>query len=90
MRVITRAVDHATAHIGVDRHPEILHLHFAKCGGGHGHRGELEIVRNGRADKAAFQTNFAGRDHDPKSQLLIGVRAVIKSRMTSLHDKIRM
>src|ERR1700730_10417613 len=65
VRVITRAVDHATAHIGVDRHPEIFHLHFAKCGGGHGHRGELEIVRNGRADKAAFQTDFAGRDHDP-------------------------
>jgi len=74
VRVITRAVDHATAHIGVDRHPEILHLHFAKCGGGHGHRGELEIVRNGRADKAAFQTDFAGRDHDPKSQLLIRKR----------------
>jgi len=55
VRVITCAVDHATAHIGVDRHPEILHLHFAKCGGGHGHRGELEIVRSGRADEAAFR-----------------------------------
>jgi hypothetical protein len=36
--------------------------------------GELEIVRNGRADNAAFQTYFAGRDHDPKSQLLIRKR----------------
>jgi hypothetical protein len=53
-----RAVDHATAHIGVDRHPEILHLHFAKCGGGHGYRCEFEIVRNGRADNTAFQTDF--------------------------------
>src|SRR5436309_4388452 len=81
VRVITRAIDHATAHVGVDRHPEILHLHFAKRGGGHGHRGELEIIRTGRADKAFFQTDFAGRDHDRGSRLLIRQRRSRRHRI---------
>ena len=52
-------IGHVTPHIGVDRHPQILHLHLPKCGGRHQHCGELEIIRNWRANKAAFQTNFA-------------------------------
>src|SRR5882762_2440179 len=71
VRVITRAVDHATAHIRVDRHPEILHLHFAKCGGGHGYRCEFEIVRNGRADNTAFQTDFTRCGHGRELLLFV-------------------
>ena len=63
-RDIARAIDHAAAHIRIDRHPQVLHLDFAGRGIWHRHGGQLEIFGTRHAGRAGFQTDFARRDHD--------------------------
>jgi len=55
VRVITRAIDHATAHVGVDRHPEILHLNFICRRVRYRHRDELEVIDSRHTDGRDFR-----------------------------------
>src|SRR6267378_1475027 len=64
-RRINRTIGHAATHIRIHRHPEVLHLNFARPRAGHRHRDELEIFGTGHADKSGFQSDFTRRDHGP-------------------------
>ncbi len=59
-RDVAQAVDHAAAHIGIDRHPERCGQELADSGSGEATLDKFKILRTRQAGRAALQMDFAG------------------------------
>lgn len=70
-RHIAGTIVHAAAHIGIDRHPEVLHLDLAVARPGQLDRGQVEVGNLGHAHGTALQADFA-RDGHGRSSLAHG------------------
>ena len=57
-RHVAFTVNHAAAHVGVDRHPDVADENLALLGVGDRGLDIFEIVGGWHADGAAFQANF--------------------------------
>ena len=68
-RRVALHVVHPAAHVGVDRHPGVLHLHLAGAGSGRSTLASSKFAARGHADRAALQADFAGLGHGASPRL---------------------